>query len=76
MSKLFQRAIADGFVSVNPSSLLSLPEKNSKEIPAWQPDEIEKLWTTYGKGNRIAAACLLMIYTGMMPGELFQQKEI
>jgi integrase len=74
MSRLFQRAMADGFVQTNPTTLLSLPEKNSKEIPAWNPEEIEKLWTAYGHGNRIAAACLLMIYTGMMPGELLQLK--
>ena len=75
MSKLFQRAIADGFVQVNPATLLALPEKNSKEIPAWLPTEIEKLWQAYGDGNRIAASCLLMIYTGMMPGELFKLKK-
>lgn len=75
MSKLFQRAIADGFVQVNPATLLALPEKNSVEIPAWLPSEIESLWTEYGAGNRIAAACLLMIYTGMMPGELFLLKQ-
>lgn len=74
MSKLFQRAIADGFVQVNPTTLLTLPEKASTEIPAWLPAEIESLWSAYGHGNRIAAACLLMIYTGMMPGELFQLK--
>ena len=75
MSKLFQRAIADGYVQVNPATLLALPEKSSTEIPAWLPTEIESLWTAYGQGNRIAAACLLMIYTGMMPGELFQLKK-
>lgn len=74
MSKLFQRAIADGFVQVNPATLLALPEKKSAEIPAWLPTEIEALWQAYGRGNRIAAACLLMIYTGMMPGELFALK--
>ena len=74
MSKLFQRAIADGFVQVNPATLLTLPEKSSAEIPAWLPTEIESLWNAYGNGNRIAAACLLMIYTGMMPGELFLLK--
>lgn len=74
MSRLFQRAMADGFVQTNPTVLLSLPEKNSKEIPAWLPEEIESLWRAYGEGNRIAAACLLMIYTGMMPGELFALK--
>ena len=75
MSKLFQRAIADGFVQVNPATLLALPEKKSVEISAWLPSEIESLWTEYGAGNRIAAACLLMIYTGMMPGELFLLKQ-
>ena len=75
MSKLFQRAMADGFVQTNPTTLLSLPEKNSKEVPAWAPEEIESLWKAYGTGNRIAAACLLMIYTGMMPGELFALKQ-
>lgn len=75
MSKLFNRAIADGFVQVNPAQLLSLPEKQSAEIPAWLPAEIEILWKTYGGGDRIAASCLLMIYTGMMPGELFTLKK-
>lgn len=74
MSKLFQRAIADGFVQVNPATMLAMPEKNSKEIPAWLPAEIEKLWNAYGDGDRVAASCLLMIYTGMMPGELFTLK--
>lgn len=75
MSKLFQRAIADGFVQVNPCTLLSLPEKNSVEIPAWEPDEIERLWIAWDWGDRIAACCLLMIHTGMMPGELFKLKK-
>lgn len=74
MSKLFQRAIADGFVLVNPATLLVLPEKKATEIPAWLPAEIEKLWHAYGNGDRVAASCLLMIYTGMMPGELFALK--
>lgn len=74
MSKLFQRAMADGQITTNPATLLALPEKCSKEIPAWLPGEIESLWKAYGQGNRIAAACLLMIYTGMMPGELFALK--
>lgn len=75
MSKLFKRAIADGFMQVNPAVLLALPEKNSTEIPAWEPAEIETLWHAYGNGSRVAASCLLMIYTGMMPGELFALKK-
>ena len=75
MSKLFQRALGDGFVQVNPCTLLSLPEKNSTEIPAWLPEEIERLWHAWDGGDRIAATCLLLIHTGMMPGELFKLKE-
>lgn len=75
MSKLFQRAIADGFVQVNPCTLLAMPEQNSAEIPAWLPEEIERLWIAWDWGDRIAACCLLMIHTGMMPGELFKLKQ-
>lgn len=55
--------------------MLALPEKNSTEIPAWQPEEIERLWMAWDGGDRIAATCLLMIHTGMMPGELFKLKK-
>lgn len=74
MSKLFQRAIADGFVQVNPCTLLAMPEQNPAEIPAWLPEEIERLWIAWDWGDRIASCCLLMIHTGMMPGELFKLK--
>lgn len=70
MSILFRRALADGFVQVNPVPLLRLPENNVKETVPWSPEEIEKLWNAYQDGDRIAASCLLMLYTGMMPGEL------
>lgn len=74
MSLLFRRALADGYVQVNPVPLLRLPAHNAKETVPWSPSEIEKLWHAYGDGDRIASACLLMIYTGMMPGELFLLK--
>lgn len=74
MSNLFRRAFADGFVQVNPVPMLQLPENNVAETVPWSPSEIETLWRAYGEGDRIASACLLMIYTGMMPGELFLLK--
>ncbi len=74
MSNLFKRAFADGFVQVNPVPMLQLPENNAAETVPWSPSEIETLWRAYGDGDRIASACLLMIYTGMMPGELFLLK--
>lgn len=74
MSNLFRRAFADGFVQVNPVPMLQLPENHVVETIPWSPSEIESLWRAYGDGDRIASACLLMIYTGMMPGELFRLK--
>ena len=34
--------------------------------------ELHKLWDAYGKGDRFVGFLLLMIYSGMMPGELFK----
>lgn len=74
MSLLFKRAIGDGFVMVNPCPLLQLPEHQAAKVPAWSADEIESLWKAWGSGNRIAGCCLLMIHSGMMPGELMKCK--
>lgn len=74
MSLLFKRAIGDGYIQVTPCSLLQLPEHTASKIPAWEPKEIESLWRAWGRGNRIAACCLLMIHSGMMPGELMKCK--
>lgn len=74
MSLLFKRAIGDGFVQVNPCPLLQLPEHQAAKVPAWSADEIESLWKAWGAGNRIAGCCLLMIHSGMMPGELMKCK--
>lgn len=75
LSVLFNRAIAEGYITVNLTDFVTLPEQVSEEVTPWSTEEIEKLWTAWDKGNRIAASNLLMIYTGMMPGELFNLKE-
>lgn len=72
MSLLFKRAIGDGFVQVNPCTLLQLPAHTASKVPAWKPEEIKSLWNAWGDGNRIAGCCLLMIHSGMMPGELMK----
>lgn len=72
MSLLFKRAIGDGFVHVNPCTLLQLPEHKAAKVPAWDAKEIEALWKAWGEGDRIAGCCLLMIHSGMMPGELMK----
>lgn len=75
MSILFQRAIVDRQTTVNPTKLMTMPDQAPKEITPWLGSEITSLWTAWGSGERIAGYCLLMIYSGMMTGELLRLKE-
>lgn len=70
LSKLYQIALPDEFVKSNLSDYIELPDLNEKKQEAFSPDEIKKLWVDYDAGNWWTGYILLMIYTGMMPGEL------
>lgn len=75
MSILYQRAIVDRQTTVNPAPMMTLPLQTGKEVVPWDPSEVSSLWTAWGNGERIAGYCLLMIYSGMMTGELLRCKE-
>lgn len=75
MSILFQRAIVDRQTTVNPAPMMTLPLQQSEEVVPWDSSEISKLWQAWGNGERVAGYCLLMIYSGMMTGELLRCKE-
>lgn len=70
LSKLFTLAVADQQVTVNMAEYISLPTLNESERTPWSDDELKIIWTAYDRGDVIASYLLLMIYTGMMPGEL------
>ena len=70
LSHLFDLAIADQQISVNMSKYITLPSLEEKEQSAWNHSELSTIWTAYDDGNVVAAYLLLMIYSGMMPGEL------
>ncbi len=76
LSHFFQRAMADQFVTVNLSEFMTLPDLEVKEREAFDDEEISLLWNDYSAGHWWTGYVLLMIYTGMMPGELLAaQKE-
>lgn len=75
LSKLYQTAMPDEFVKANLSEFIELPELNAKEQQPFHADEIAKLWTDYTCGNWWTGYILLMIYTGMMPGELLDARK-
>jgi integrase len=75
LSKLYQLAMPDEFVKNNLSEYIELPDLNAKEQQPFHKEEIAKLWNDYAAGNWWTGYILLMIYTGMMPGELLSARK-
>ena len=69
---LFRLAGADGFTNERIPTMIELPELVESERIPFSQDEQKALWKTYESGNISAAVPLLMIYSGMMPGETMQ----
>ena len=69
LSNLFELAAADRFVPRDLPSFIILPQHEEAEIQPFTAKEQEKIWKAYDGGDIRAAAHLLMIYSGMMPGE-------
>lgn len=69
LSNLFKLIGADGFASKDLPSYIVLPKLEEKERQPFSEEEQRALWRLYESGDILAALPLLMIYTGMMPGE-------
>lgn len=68
---ILRLAAADGLqANVNLPGLLELPSLKEKKREPFTEDEQIALWLSYEAGNRGAAIPLIMIYTGMMTGEM------
>ena len=72
LSNLFKLAAADGFANRDLPSFIVLPELNEKERTPFSEKEQAALWKLYESGDKRAAIPLVMIYTGMMPGEALE----
>ena len=70
LSKVLTLAMADQLLTVNMADFIPLPPKNESERQPWNDDELRIIWQAYDQSDVVAAYLLLMIYTGMMPGEL------
>lgn len=70
---VLRRAAADD-LPVNPNlpDLLELPKLNEQKREPFTEEEQIALWLSYEAGNRPAGVPLIMIYTGMMTGEMRQ----
>lgn len=70
LSKLYQLALPDRYVQLNLAEYIELPPLNEKEREPFSKEDTTKIWDDYLAGNWWTGYILLMIYTGMMPGEL------
>ena len=66
---LFRIAAAEGYANKDIPTFIQLPALEEKEQTPFSETEQAALWKQYESGDLRAAAPLLMIYTGMMPGE-------
>ena len=66
---LFRIAAAEGYVRQEIPTFIQLPALEETEQTPFSETEQAALWRLYESGDLRAAAPLLMIYTGMMPGE-------
>lgn len=70
LSNLFELASADRFAVRELPSYIILPEHEEKERIPFTKEEQVALWKAYDNGDLRAAIPLLMIATGLMPGEM------
>ena len=75
LSNIFELAAADRFTARDLPSYIVLPDHEEKEQVPFNKEEQKAIWKAYDDGDRRAAAHLLMIYTGMMPGEAMLLKK-
>lgn len=70
---ILRRAAADDLqVNIDLPDLLELPKLNEQKREPFTEEEQIALWLSYEAGNKPAAVPLIMIYTGMMTGEMRQ----
>lgn len=69
ITKLFELAGADGWCNKGLPSYIVLPKLEEKKRQVFGDTEQLNLWKLYESGDLRAAIPLLMIFTGMMPGE-------
>ena len=69
---LFRIAAAEGYANEKIPSFIQLPKLEENERTPFSDTEQAALWKLYESGDLRAAIPLLMIYTGMMPGEALQ----
>ena len=72
LTRLFEMAAAEGWCSKDLPSFIALPKLEETEREIFSMEEQTALWRLYETGDLRAGIPLLMIATGMMPGEMMR----
>ena len=75
LSHLYKLACAQQDTTANLAQFMVLPELHETSHEPFTDDELKKLWSAYSDGDTWIGYILLMIYSGMMPGELLNCKK-
>lgn len=73
LSHLYKLAIRDDYTDKNRAQYIQLPTLETQEREIFTEQEIDRLWSFYAAtGDITACRMLIMLYTGIRPGELIQ----
>lgn len=75
LSHLYKRACAEDIVRTNLAEFIVLPSLEEKEVLPYTEEEVQAMWIAYKAGDLFVGFALIMIYSGMMPGELLKCKK-
>lgn len=76
LSHLYKIALQDDFCDRNKASYIILPELNTEEREIFSDNDIKTLWNDFESSNStITSHILIMLYTGMIPGEMLTIKK-
>jgi integrase/ribosomal protein L40E len=75
LTNLFRIAAAEGYARQEIPTFIRLPKLEETEQTPFSDTEQTALWKRYEDGDIRAAVPLLMIYTGMMPGEAMRLRK-
>lgn len=75
LSKIFFYAAADGLTSKDLPSFIKIPPPAKPNRDAFSREECANILDLWSEGDEIAGYILLLIGTGMMPGELHKLKK-
>lgn len=70
LSHLYKLAAVDGYANASLPGLLELPKLQEETREPFTQEEQAALWRSYEAGNTNASIPLIMIYTGLMTGEM------